>query len=386
MMTWCIYKRNKFNWRRVSLRFVAMNLLDLAPSISVASFHPNPPGSTNATPAGAKKTYVRCATARKTVNTENPLDTPDNDGGYTTYPCSIDVIRWLDETQPREDAEKELYQYLYSNLMPFDVPNAESLGFHVSPSDDYLPDGLSNGIVGPSISIALDAKQQYSWTKHVPKSIYFEYVASFASVNEPRNNWRPLFHDVIQNIIQDFEMKNGSQDLSVEQVVRVVNQNIWDKFYTGTQKTIFFQSGQTPLIYDPMSIIAYGYASCTGLSIFLVDALRTVGIPARLAGTAAWNGEKENGNHSWIEFFGSDSTWHIMESKPASGSNDENLFDPCQWWFCNDARVQGTSFYATRVNRSLADNAVFPLAWDSENISVVGEDRTNFMRDLCSQC
>jgi transglutaminase-like putative cysteine protease len=35
-----------------------------------------------------------------------------------------------------------------------------------------------------------------------------------------------------------------------------------------------------------MQVIAAGYASCTGLSIFLVDALRAVGIPARVTGDA----------------------------------------------------------------------------------------------------
>jgi hypothetical protein len=348
---------------------------------AVASFHPS--SSTHALPAGngSGNSYIRCA--RKTLESDS----------HNENPCSTtDIIHWLDEaSQPREDAEKEMYQYLHSNMMPFDVPNAESLGFHVTPSNDPLPDGLSNGIVGPTISIALDAKQRYSWTSHVPKDVYFEYVAPFASVNEARNNWRPLFHNVTQQIIDKFEMDSadGSNigDASVEQIVRLVNQNVWDHFSNTREEPIFFKSGQTPLIYDPMSIIAYGYASCTGLSIFLVDLLRTVGIPARLAGTAAWNGKKENGNHSWIEFFGSDSRWHIMESMPASGGDDENLLDPCQWWFCNEEKVQGTSFYAARFSREDAsDNVVFPLAWDTNNADVVGVDRTNFMRDLCSQC
>lgn len=34
-----------------------------------------------------------------------------------------------------------------------------------------------------------------------------------------------------------------------------------------------------------MQVVAAGYASCTGLSIFLVCALRSVGIPARVVGS-----------------------------------------------------------------------------------------------------
>jgi hypothetical protein len=305
------------------------------------------------------------------------------------------IIVWSpQEIQSRPDAEHELYNYLYKNLMPFDVPNAQSLGFHNhdydDDNDDNLPDGLSDGIVAHTISIALDARQLYPWTSHVPKNIYFEYVGGFASVNEARNNWRPLFKDVVDDILQPLWLKQHEtkDDVSVEDAVREINQNLWDKFYT--RKPIYFQSGKTPLIYDPMSIIAYGYASCTGLSIFLIDALRTAGIPARLAGTPAWNGNKDSGNHSWVEFYGSDSQWHIMEAKPASGGEDIDLWDPCQWWFCNEGRMENTNVFAARLDRSCDDGGggsiVFPLAWDSKNDDVMGEDRTDFMRDLCSQC
>jgi hypothetical protein len=53
---------------------------------------------------------------------------------------------------------------------------------------------------------------------------------------------------------------------------------------TQTRQNITFKSDQTPEIMSPSQVIAAGYASCTGLSIFLVNALRSVGIPARLAG------------------------------------------------------------------------------------------------------
>lgn len=357
------------------VRFTAIAHLSIwAPSVSLGSFH--------LTPLHGQKSYVRCASNTNRATDRKALELADDDQ-QSLDPCNRDYISWMNETQTRKNAEKEMYQYLYSNLMPFDLPNAESLGFHVSPSQDDLPDGLSMGIVGPSISIALDAKQRYSWTDHVPKNIYFEYVGSFASANESRNDWRTLFQEILPVILQEFELLE-KDDATVEQVIQIVNQNIWNKFRT--EKPIYFKSGQTPLIYDPMSILAYGYASCTGLSIFLVDLLRTVGVPARLAGTAAWNGKKENGNHSWVEFYGSDSNWHIMEAQPASGGDDKNLLDPCQWWFCNEAKTTETTFHAARLDRNLDNNVIFPLAWDSRNGDVIGEDRTSYMRDLCSQC
>jgi len=282
------------------------------------------------------------------------------------------------QLQLRRDAEKEALAYLRTNLMPFDVPNAETLGFQRT----ELPDGLSNGIVHPTISLALEAKS-YSWTNNVPKDIYFEYVVNFANVNEGRSNWRPLFHSKLEPLVQ----KLLNEEASVEQVVYSVNRNLWTLFDSVSGKPIVFKSGQTPLIYDPMSVITFGYASCTGVSILLVNALRAVGIPARLAGTDAWNGNPENGNHSWIEFYGSDQKWHIMESLPASGDNDNtDLLDPCQWWFCTEDRVKDTNFYAARLDRVDADGQYFPMSWDLDNHGVPGEDRTNFMRELCSKC
>jgi hypothetical protein len=268
--------------------------------------------------------------------------------------------------------------------MPFDIPNAESFGFQKDEDDGRLPDGLSNGIIGPTIALSIDSKINYPWTDSIPKDIFVEYVTPYANVNEARSNWRPYFHENIVSILQPF-LENPIS--TREDVIHALDEHVWTIFSKDGAKPIFFKSGQTPLIYDPMSILAFGYASCTGLSIFLVDILRTAGIPARLAGTNAWNGNIENGNHSWIEFFGSDNEWHIMEARPASGgSGERKLTDPCQWWFCNSDKVQGTMFYAARYDRCAVHNVPFPLAWDSENLGVVGEDRTEFMRALCSNC
>lgn len=45
-----------------------------------------------------------------------------------------------------------------------------------------------------------------------------------------------------------------------------------------------FVPDQTPEIMSVSQVLDKGYASCTGLSIFLVNACRAVGIPARIAG------------------------------------------------------------------------------------------------------
>jgi hypothetical protein len=46
----------------------------------------------------------------------------------------------------------------------------------------------------------------------------------------------------------------------------VINDFMWTALSIGG-KGIHFKSEQTPKIYDPMSTIVYGYASCTGLLV-----------------------------------------------------------------------------------------------------------------------
>ena len=76
--------------------------------------------------------------------------------------------------------------------------------------------------------------------------------------------------------------------------------------------------------------IAQGMATCTGLSIMLVEACRAVGVPARLAGIASWPGR--GGNHTWVEVW--DDGWHFV----GAAEPDEKGLDHA--WFVGDA-VQG---------------------------------------------
>ena len=58
---------------------------------------------------------------------------------------------------------------------------------------------------------------------------------------------------------------------------------------------------------SPKESIEQGKASCTGLSILLSDACRSVAIPTRLVGTPLWT--NKSGNHTWVEIW--DGRWHF---------------------------------------------------------------------------
>lgn len=98
-----------------------------------------------------------------------------------------------------------------------------------------------------------------------------------------------------------------------------------------------------------------GRATCTGLSIILVDACRAVGIPARAVGTPMWSNGR--GNHTWVEIW--DGDWHFL------GADEYDPKGLDRGWFNDDAaRAQADNpehaIYATSWKR---DQLTFPMVW-----------------------
>jgi hypothetical protein len=275
--------------------------------------------------------------------------------------------------QSRKEAEQDCLHYLRDNIMPFDAPNLETMGFNPSGED---VDGLSNGLVGPSVTLALNAKLKYEWTDALPQSIFYEYVMNYANTNEARSNWRPLLQKVVEPMV--------NTSTSLPEAVKTVNALLWKALARRDNECIVFESGQTPLIFDPMSVIAFGHASCTGLAILFVDALRAAGVPARLVGTPAWMRDREKGNHNWVEVLWDDE-WYFMEPSPAQETVDTLDRDPCERWFCNAERFPGTDVFAARLDRTQADTH-YPMAWEWNSTDVPGENRTDYYARVCSKC
>ncbi|KAL3928610.1 MAG: hypothetical protein SGBAC_012575 [Bacillariaceae sp.] len=281
--------------------------------------------------------------------------------------------------QPRKQAEQECLKYLQDTIMPFDVPFFETLGFGNHKDDEV--DGLGNGIVTVSVRLALDAKATYEWTDSLPKDIFYNYVVNYANLNEARTNWRPLLIDAM-NFTESVLWKSGNANLS--SVVTWVNTHLWTQLSRhGDDKPIYFKSGQTPLIFDPMSVIAYGYASCTGTSILFSNALRALGIPSRVAGTPAWYGNATQGNHNWVEVYDR-GVWKFLEPSPALADVDTLDADPCGRWFCNKERYPSSQVYAATLSKVVS--SYFPLAWESNCKDIPALDRTQYYADVCGIC
>ena len=106
---------------------------------------------------------------------------------------------------------------------------------------------------------------------------------------------------------------------------------------------------------SPKESIDQGLASCTGLSILLSDACRSVGVPTRIAGTPLWS--NNSGNHTWLEIW--DGGWHF------TGACEPDPKGLDRGWFVQNASeakkdVPEHAIYAASFRRT---DLSFPLVW-----------------------
>lgn len=73
---------------------------------------------------------------------------------------------------------------------------------------------------------------------------------------------------------------------------------------------VYYSMERRHPVMNPLEALAEKKVSCTGQSILLVCALRSVGIPARAVGVWTWN--HVPGNHTWCEAW-FDGSWHMIE-------------------------------------------------------------------------
>ncbi|GFH20721.1 transglutaminase-like protein, partial [Haematococcus lacustris] len=142
---------------------------------------------------------------------------------------------------------------------------------------------VSAEVLTQHTDLALAARHSSPWALSVPWALFLNNVLPYASLDEPRDEWRQLFVDRLAPLGGRVTVwERGAAGAAVGRAGgRVGERGSWCCCREGGG--IRFKADQTPDIMSPAQVIAAGYASCTGLSIFLVAACRAVGIPARVA-------------------------------------------------------------------------------------------------------
>jgi predicted esterase len=203
--------------------------------------------------------------------------------------------------------------------------------------------GLSSDFLTENLSLALEARDKFPWAGSVPERMFFNDVLPYASLDESRDPWRADFYPMASNIVRDCK--------TATEAAQALNRELFK------QINVHYNLARKRNNQSPKESIEQGKATCTGLSIILVDACRAVGVPARVAGVPEW--AQKDGNHTWVEIW--DGDWFF------TGADEYDKNGLNRAWFNSDAAktVRSTNLlnqiYATSWRRT---GQYFPLAWD----------------------
>ena len=202
---------------------------------------------------------------------------------------------------------------------------------------------------------AIVAWKSAPWSEKVPEKVFRDSLLPYASINERRDRWREDFRNRFLPLIEKAS--------SPSEAAAILNNKIF-----GILK-VKYSTKRPKADQSPYESIEAGLASCTGLSVILIDACRSVGIPARFVGTPLWS--DSSGNHSWVEVW--DEGWHFTGAAEPTG---EELN---KGWFLGRASRASSSNPATAIYavQWSNDKLYFPMVWKPEDTSVGAVDITH---------
>jgi len=190
---------------------------------------------------------------------------------------------------------------------------------------------LSGEFLLENCTLAYEAWDNAPWKEQITEEVFFDCILPYANLNERRDDWRRDFHDRFVEIVADAKTPT--------QATILLNKNIFN--IVGVK----YSTKRPKADQSPFESIEAGMASCSGLSILLIDACRSVGVPARFTGTPLWY--NESGNHSWIEFW--DNGWHYTGGGEPTG----DVVDVA--WFDGSA---------SKATKGHAQHAIFSVTWN----------------------
>lgn len=241
-------------------------------------------------------------------------------------------------------ASSERGEELKAALETMDKSQRKDMAYLIINMPNFDRNGIDLELLKENVEYANIAREQFAWAQQLPEEVYLCDVLPYAVVDEVRDSWRKELYDIFAPEVEGCA--------TMYDAVCAVNANI--PRLTGVDyNTLREKTNQSP-----SESMRQGMASCTGLSILLVDAYRAVGIPARFVGTASWHDNR--GNHSWTEVW-LDGEWRVTE-----------YYFPSQLdhlWFMPDASKAKADdrTYAIYATRFAGGNDWFPMVWADED-------------------
>lgn len=215
--------------------------------------------------------------------------------------------------------------------MEFLITNAPARDLQTLPAEFLLK----------NVALADAAYDSAPWKKQLPRGIFLNEILPYACVDETRDGWRQFLRNICLPLVVHCQTPGEAACRINENIFKIVN--------------VHYSTARLKADQSPAESMANGLASCTGLSILLVDACRSVGVPARLAGTPMWT--DMSGNHSWVEVW--DGGWHFI----GASEPDPNGVDHA--WFKDKAAtaIKDNPQHAIYAVSFQKTGLAFPMVW-----------------------
>lgn len=216
----------------------------------------------------------------------------------------------------------------------------EFLVTHMPPADLRT---LTADLLLENVRLAHKARAKSKWK--ISDELFLNDVLPYANVDETRESWRPAMFARASEIVKDCQTPG--------EAAQRLNQHLFK------QVGVKYSTKRKKANQSPSESIDQGLASCTGLSILLVDACRSVNVPARIVGIPSWTTKK--GNHTWVEIW-DDGEWHFTGACEYSAKGLDKA------WFIGDAAKANkqsrlNSIYAVSYQ---ATDTKFPMVWSRD--------------------
>ena len=172
---------------------------------------------------------------------------------------------------------------------------------------------LSSELLRENVRLAFAARAEFPWGGDVPDAMFDNYVLPYAQADESRERWRADMLTRCRPLVRGCE--------SPGEAARALNEKLFDLV------SVHYSTERRAALQAPGESIEQGKATCTGLSILLADACRSVCVPARLV-SVRW--PHKRGNHTWVEIWDGEAWRFCGADEP-----DPQGFDRA--WFVGDA-------------------------------------------------
>ncbi len=197
---------------------------------------------------------------------------------------------------------------------------------------------------------AEEAPQLPRWGEVLPDSIRTTALDSDRVLDEKPCDWRPLLESIFQPAVADCR--------TAREAVLCIAARM------GELTGVHYSMERRHPCMNAQEALAEKKVSCTGQSILLVCALRSVGIPARAVGIRTWNHVR--GNHTWVEAW-FEGQWHMIEF------NERDFNTP---WVMEAIGMLNPAHPAQRILAAQEGGRyLFPTVWNGQ-ARIAAEDVT----------